>query len=980
MEANNYVELLEETRSPNFDIFRCIHELSQNGNNIGVYYYLVSKLHLYSYLELEFYIPQLIQVLVSFETESMALSDFLLDKSRKFPHFCLITFWNLQAYVFELKNDPNTYSFHIVRYFINELQNVMFNQDISKKISHGHQFRENLSPSLAMCGSIAASFGIPQIDFYVKPIIISQGRQQKSFLFKLANFHKTLTKNLTMKNSKRPTGDSDDEESRPQTRPYYNPNNKRKSESSLPTRLTRYVSHSMILQGKESFEDRSYNSDYTLERKMNINTRIVSKKSNSFKRKYKEEENWDSVPDAVPTSALVENKLSSHSMPDLPSNGRDPSIDEMSITPIVSDSSSNSLVSLEWQEFNKLNINKISSMLVDEQVKSLQVNYFKKETEFVMVLQNISTRLSQVPKEARLTSLRAELSIINSTFLPSEIDIPQLLPISSKQNKKFHKILKLNVNEACVLNSAERVPFLLLIEFLGEETDFDPMTEYNKNILLNQDLNDSPSMSSRKLRPSRLSSPVSNRNSFDKNRLIESSNISTNFEETDLGDMSVIAISNEQSFITHHLNPKQSAEMQKNLNNSSVVSGNPEGETGAKTKGNKKPSGETLGSEVSTKDLSTQMRIAAVMLQQLEKSGQNNSEQSAAIKARIINSMKALQDKFENIDYRLIQEMNDAHLEGQEPDAGDRKLENDFKLSEDWTTKKNRIRKSSAYGHLKNWDLCSVIAKNGDDLPQEAFACQLISLMSNIWKANNVGVWTKNMKILVTSANTGLVETINNALSIHSIKKSLTEISVKSGENPKGRVASLNDYFKKVYGDEKSSKYKKAQTNFAKSLAAYSIICYVLQIKDRHNGNIMLDNQGHIIHIDFGFLLSNSPGSVGFEAAPFKLTFEYVEVLGGLDGKPYCLFRDLCKESFRVLRKNCDHLVNMVDLMQKDSSLPCFRNGSQTSVLLKQRLQLELTDTECDNFVETSLIAKSLGSVYTRLYDQFQLLTQGIYS
>ncbi|BFG25461.1 hypothetical protein CerSpe_117350 [Prunus speciosa] len=284
-----------------------------------------------------------------------------------------------------------------------------------------------------------------------------------------------------------------------------------------------------------------------------------------------------------------------------------------------------------------------------------------------------------------------------------------------------------------------------------------------------------------------------------------------------------------------------------------------------------------------------------------------------------------------------------------------------------WEVKKERIREASVHGKLPGWDLRSVIVKSGDDCRQEHLAVQLISHFYDIFQEAGLPLWLRPYEVLVTSSYTALIETIPDTASLHSIKSRYPDIT------------SLRDFFVAKY-QENSPSFKLAQRNFVESMAGYSLVCYLLQIKDRHNGNLLMDEEGHIIHIDFGFMLSNSPGGVNFESAPFKLTRELLEVMDsdaeGVPSEFFDYFKVLCIQGFLTCRKHAERIILLVEMLQ-DSGFPCFKGGIRTIQNLRKRFHLSLTEEQCVSLV-LSLISSSLDAWRTRQYDYYQRVLNGI--
>ena len=155
-------------------------------------------------------------------------------------------------------------------------------------------------------------------------------------------------------------------------------------------------------------------------------------------------------------------------------------------------------------------------------------------------------------------------------------------------------------------------------------------------------------------------------------------------------------------------------------------------------------------------------------------------------------------------------------------------------------------RAEGAVGSQPGWRLRSLLAKSNDDLRQEVFVMQLWTSMSAIMAKMERPLPLKCYQIITTGARTGLIETLIESTSLDGL------IEAHGAHN-------LKDHFEMQYMHDPSMKAR-AINNFVESLAAQSVATYMLAVKDRHNGNVMISSDGSIFNIDFGFLLGIATG------------------------------------------------------------------------------------------------------------------------
>ncbi|KAH8117567.1 kinase-like domain-containing protein, partial [Phellopilus nigrolimitatus] len=1087
--------LLRLFLSPSFfSVNVALQYLNLYHNSIGITYYLTRRLKEFNSNELRDVWGFICHLLVTKPSKSRALECFVVDTCERSTHMAMFTLWFMQAHLRDLAlSSKDSKSFVVCQRILHRCHEIIFEDSPglvtgpystikvrSRKFTRRNRVKHHLEPALVGIGCVLVGApGLPPLAEIVGNVAIEQGRGE---------LIETAIRSLEPQSDESPVPSSS----------VHLPEDP--GEEDLDGDEQLYEISQTGERGQENLMSKEVEGG---------NDHLLFKAlppSQEMREAAQTTPAFSTLSSGVPRSEAADDPFGQLDVP--PS-----SIPPFKSSPAISgskrtrSSGSSNLIDNIMREYD-----------IPTQRHLLQGHYCRAEIQFILTLENISNHLLVIPKPARVSALRAELTSLNHK-LPAEVCMPMWCSgfdslVNSKGSPQpHHRIVRVPPGESVVLNSAERAPFLLLLEILHDDLDFDPTKRSNRELLkdvIKKELH-SAKVTGRdfSLRetsdapvPVHISSAVETLDSdagdmnatfWDRNTtqspVTDASEINGE-EEVDLveqvygEDLSVHQTPDLSESLVVPSPPKnraldiatwsRSASLPSSpaltpaLSNSDTFGTGNHRPLSSRPQENERSSQGSSGSirlpVLSLDEYSQRMRTAAVMLAQLNASlvkemiiptpfseypsaasdissagsnwfpipnwlsGVNTPSSSgplhpslsgtasdssrtssagtgsmmrmklqpsevAAIRERIMQEMLALEE--ERMGRMQVDPDSDGMM-GFETVSGLKTAEDEqiirrvlnrddpsaVVFQESWAAKramtlffKSRIRQGSPYGHLASWDCVSVIVKTGADLRQEQLAIQMIQEFEHIWKEENCQCWVRPFQILITGGSSGLVETITDAVSVHSIKKALYARRLTDGRL--GQV-SLLDHFTNSYGDRSSAKFARAQRNFVRSLAGYSVITYLLQIKDRHNGNILLDRDGHLVHIDFGFMLSNSPGNIGFEAAPFKLTFDYVEVLGGVDSTAFREFKRLFHEGFEAARKHCDRIITIVELMQRDSSLPCFAAlGEQTAQQLRDRFQLKSSQQSAAELVER-MIMSSLGSNWTRLYDSYQYYSQSI--
>lgn len=294
---------------------------------------------------------------------------------------------------------------------------------------------------------------------------------------------------------------------------------------------------------------------------------------------------------------------------------------------------------------------------------------------------------------------------------------------------------------------------------------------------------------------------------------------------------------------------------------------------------------------------------------------------------------------------------------------------------------------SSSMFTKKSHGLYPLMFKIGDDLRQDQLVIQIITLMDQLLKKENLNLKLTPYKILATSPIAGLIQFIPNVTLDLVLSKSysedangiLTYLRQNSRTSPSEEpeddsvLKSNSTLFSQqpaISTDLGVSSI--VMDNYVKSCAGYCVITYILGVGDRHLDNLLLSPNGKFWHADFGYILGRDP-------KPFpplmKLPIQIIDGMGGMSHENFNVFKSYCFVTYTTLRRNSNLILNLFQLML-DANIPDIQIDPKRSVeKVQDKFALEMSEEEAILHFQ-NLIIDSVNAFLPVVIDTLHSLAQ----
>ncbi|TRY71179.1 hypothetical protein TCAL_12356 [Tigriopus californicus] len=239
------------------------------------------------------------------------------------------------------------------------------------------------------------------------------------------------------------------------------------------------------------------------------------------------------------------------------------------------------------------------------------------------------------------------------------------------------------------------------------------------------------------------------------------------------------------------------------------------------------------------------------------------------------------------------------------------------------------------------------LLKGKDDLRQDAVMQQVFSYLNILLKSNRSTrqkrLRMRQYKVVPLSQRSGILEWCENTMPLRDyLSKAHTRYYPKdmkldtirneikklcdnreSDANKRARFLELSKAYHPVFryffyeNFPDPSVHFERRLAFTRSMAAASMIGYILGLGDRHLQNILIDcTTAEIIHIDFGVAFEQGKILPTPEKVPFRLTRDLVDGFGpcGVEGS----FKRCCEETLGVLRENKEGILTILEVLIHD--------------------------------------------------------------